>query len=430
MKKERSRTASEDDRRLAEQTLLLYETLADGGGIERLLDTAVSVLQNPVLIADSSFKLIAHAEPSAFPDELWRRIVEKGHYPIEFTYDLLRDERLYEEVYDESMPVMHGSDAGLKKYLSKKIVVNGKPIGFSTCLENDRELTPFDIRYFEAFCRAVGVELRSHEDVRQYHRQRYQYFLSELLSGTLRADFIRERMKQVNLTLKPNLRVIVCEFRGVQFRREHQMDFFRSSFEEKAPGSLWIVYRNSLVGLVGRDEKAELSEGTLHSVRAHLERFDMVGAVSPRFRDISEIGVRHRQAMETIRIAERLGLSERLYDCGQMTGYRILRILEEKEDLRDFCHPDVWDILDYDAANGTDYALTIYAYLSSGLDPVLTSKRLHVHRNTVDYRIRRLSELFGVDANDYETTSWLDVSLRILRLLAVPPFDRPPDFLS
>ena len=54
----------------------------------------------------------------------------------------------------------------------------------------------------------------------------------------------------------------------------------------------------------------------------------------------------------------------------------------------------------HDAAHGTDYERTLMTYYRCGKSKADTCKRLFIHRNTLEHRLARAGELFGVDFAD------------------------------
>jgi hypothetical protein len=64
-------------------------------------------------------------------------------------------------------------------------------------------------------------------------------------------------------------------------------------------------------------------------------------------------------------------------------------------------------IRDFDAAHRTEFLLTLRAYLDAGSNIAKTAKRLHVHGNTIRYRVARLEEDFEVDLTKPATRLWL-----------------------
>jgi DNA-binding PucR family transcriptional regulator len=71
-------------------------------------------------------------------------------------------------------------------------------------------------------------------------------------------------------------------------------------------------------------------------------------------------------------------------------------------------------ILEHDAERGTQYALTLRAYLDSMGDVVRAAEKISVHPNTFRYRLRRVVELFDVDLKNAEERLVLELQLRLL----------------
>ncbi|MDO4890356.1 MAG: helix-turn-helix domain-containing protein [Coriobacteriaceae bacterium] len=54
------------------------------------------------------------------------------------------------------------------------------------------------------------------------------------------------------------------------------------------------------------------------------------------------------------------------------------------------------------------------AYLNSGRNVARAASALHVHKNSMYYRIQRIEELAGVDLSDEQTCFLLQLSLAML----------------
>lgn len=77
----------------------------------------------------------------------------------------------------------------------------------------------------------------------------------------------------------------------------------------------------------------------------------------------------------------------------------------------DISHPIVKDILRHDRKNKTAYAKTLYYYLYYQGDYRQTAKKMFIHRNTVQYRIERIKELFRIDFENREVCIHIFISL-------------------
>lgn len=67
----------------------------------------------------------------------------------------------------------------------------------------------------------------------------------------------------------------------------------------------------------------------------------------------------------------------------------------------------------YDIENGTDFVPTLDIWLECMGDVTKAAELLHIHANTMRYRLRRISEVFGMDLGDPKTRFAAQLLLRI-----------------
>ncbi|MDH3008541.1 PucR family transcriptional regulator [Gordonia alkanivorans] len=99
--------------------------------------------------------------------------------------------------------------------------------------------------------------------------------------------------------------------------------------------------------------------------------------------------------------------------AGSRTGVllgEIVALLAENPDLVD---PRVSDLADLDARTGSDFTVSLRAYLDRFGDVRSAANDLHVHPNTLRYRIRRIETLTGMDLEDPATRLVVALSLRV-----------------
>lgn len=73
-----------------------------------------------------------------------------------------------------------------------------------------------------------------------------------------------------------------------------------------------------------------------------------------------------------------------LFDAAGLSDYRVLKLIRE------------------DAENNTDLYYTLKVYLLNGNNVTLAAENLHIHRNTLVYRLKQIKECIKVDFNDNE----------------------------
>jgi len=97
---------------------------------------------------------------------------------------------------------------------------------------------------------------------------------------------------------------------------------------------------------------------------------------------------------------------------GEQAGMHQLLLAGAPDELRrSLRQRAIGPLLAYDAAQGTELTTTVRTYLECSASPAATAKKLHVHVNTLRYRISRASELLGVDLGEF--TNQVDIYLAL-----------------
>jgi purine catabolism regulator len=93
--------------------------------------------------------------------------------------------------------------------------------------------------------------------------------------------------------------------------------------------------------------------------------------------------------------------------------YRLLLALRTTSELDAFHQETLGTLAEYDRRNDGELVKTLDAYFACLGSPTEAAERLHVHRNTLLYRLHRIQEIAGVDLSDAETRLALHLSLRV-----------------
>ena len=115
-----------------------------------------------------------------------------------------------------------------------------------------------------------------------------------------------------------------------------------------------------------------------------------------------------RKAQIALETGRRLAPGRALYPMDEFGEAALLlaaQALLEREgyEAADFYDGVIDSMRCVDEETGTQYARSLRAYLSYGLDLREAAQALGVHRNTLAYRMKRVQELFAVDLQDVNT---------------------------
>ncbi|HMQ32884.1 MAG TPA: helix-turn-helix domain-containing protein [Chloroflexaceae bacterium] len=119
-----------------------------------------------------------------------------------------------------------------------------------------------------------------------------------------------------------------------------------------------------------------------------------------------------------------LVLGRQLFGTGRVLAfsdlgvYRLLVRLRETPELWAFYRETLAKLADYDTRQRADLIKTLDAYFNHLGNLRATSEALHVHRNTLLYRLERIKEISGMDLDNAEEHFALWLALRAHRVLA------------
>jgi PucR family transcriptional regulator, purine catabolism regulatory protein len=91
---------------------------------------------------------------------------------------------------------------------------------------------------------------------------------------------------------------------------------------------------------------------------------------------------------------------------------KIIYFMKQSELLSDFSWERLQPLIEYDQLNDTEFIKTLYIYLKHFFRLKESGEELHIHPNTVKYRINKIQEIMGIDFNNPEEYMNLMIALR------------------
>lgn len=81
--------------------------------------------------------------------------------------------------------------------------------------------------------------------------------------------------------------------------------------------------------------------------------------------------------------------------------YKYLFDSGNQEEILEYCNDKLRRLEEYDHANGTFLCETLVSFYMNGFSVVKTAEELYIHRNSLQYRLKKIEELLDIELNDY-----------------------------
>ena len=141
-------------------------------------------------------------------------------------------------------------------------------------------------------------------------------------------------------------------------------------------------------------------------------------------RDPRDVARSYAQAQRTTQTLQRLGRSGGKGSVSAFADLGILRLLLQVPDLaelRSFAADVLGKLSMHEHDHKSEYLTTLACYFRENNSPQRASRILHVHPNTVAYRVKRIEEITGLRLDNYTDRLIAQVALEILDSLGDEP---------
>ena len=137
--------------------------------------------------------------------------------------------------------------------------------------------------------------------------------------------------------------------------------------------------------------------------------------------DPREITRSYEQAHRTIETLRRIGRAGTVTAFSDLGIHRLLLQVPQLAELRSFADDVLGSLSPGERERRAEYLTTLACYLRENSSPQRAARFLHVHPNTVAYRIKRIEEITGLSMDSYRDRLTTQVALEILDALGDEP---------
>jgi purine catabolism regulator len=403
-----------------------FAELALHGGLAAILEHAAGLMSKTVLWEDEVFTTLMAVpppgQPLAFP---------APQPPVGFRPDWRGGPS-----HDGIQPVATAPGADGYRRLIAPVMTGGQLRGYLSAVTAEEPFTDLDRAIVQRAADACAFELLRSPSHRREESPAVETLLVELLDGRIgsesavlgRARYLGIAVEQAHLVVAVDT---VDPARGDARTRDEIARLLVGELRGRL-GEVLLArgLAPAAVLLVPLGEAGPADHERARRVLADLPRRltirlggDVavtlgIGGVHPGLDGYARA---YQEAFYAVRVGAALNFEPPVEFAG-MGFYRLFFPLHHQGDLTAFRDEVLGPLLEYDQRRNSDMVETLQAYFDSGCNVVDAADRLHVHRNSLAYRLRRVSEITGRDLHHQEHLFLLQLALKIHRVVqAVPP---------
>jgi purine catabolism regulator len=215
-------------------------------------------------------------------------------------------------------------------------------------------------------------------------------------------------------------------------QRLQAADLVRTEVLRLAPGALLRERQDRLAVALPRsapptsEEALELADRLRRQLASLLSSGRVTIGVGRYHAGIGGLALSFREAEQALAIGRALLGGDRSVHFEHLGVQRLLFQLRDNPELASFYEDLLGKLQAHDERQGAELVNTLEAFFACHGNHVRTAQRLHLHRNTLLYRLDRAKQVLGVDLDDAEARLALQVALKIGRVIGRRGLDGAP----
>jgi PucR family transcriptional regulator, purine catabolism regulatory protein len=418
---------------------MMTDIVLKGKGLRELLTSLTVLLRKPVLMADSELLLLdAATPPDCITDipllEQWRQ--NGNHLPLNDFYP----RALLNELVHEKKPSYYQYGSAEADYLDFffPVVAGSTFYGVLIVADLEAELEKAKTVAVEAGAMAISLDILKEKAIREAERRNELDFFNELLLGNIKnRENIISQARRFGLNATGSYFVVLVELnkesiyygKAVQSspelsKEELEKKLYRLlhyALEKENAEGMVVEALGSLVILVRVPDKLENERIPDYSkalllkikdiVQARMDGIPVYMASGDSCDNIERINVAYLEAWETIDIGKKLYNNDFALTYSDMAPYHLVKNFLTSTGNTKLYARIYEPLMKYDREKGGELIQTLETYLECNFSRTKTAEKLHLHRNSLNYRLQKIEELLEQDIDHLDTFSLLLASI-------------------
>ena len=386
------------------------------GDLSRLLVLGRDGLGRPLLLGGETLNVLGWSGPPAMPrNAVWEDFIQEGFAPnFQWSDDLFESNSLDLSYGFSVCRVPHPED-NCADWIVDIEMIASQPVHLILSGKGHPELPPPDEDLLSLVCLAIRTCLNNRGATEPNERFSSEYLLLQLIRHkSFDEPLLRYRAQSVHMESEGFFALLMLDLEGYHPQR-NSIATIRSLLSSVLNG-FSVIDGEVLTFLVchdtdGQEEKRQIWQ----RVEAILRDNGLFGMFSRTFYRLGDFHYHYVHTLDTLKLRFCAKPDQCLMASDDLSIYFLIRMIRETDALAIPLHPIIDQLQRSDEVRKTAYIETLTSYLTHSQKPAPTCAQLHIHHNTLDYRLRRIEELTGLDWGDGDLMFRLYFSLCAIR---------------
>lgn len=250
-----------------------------------------------------------------------------------------------------------------------------------------------------------------------------QEFFWRMLTGYVTKPDVDEKLKEIGISSLGSFTVMIFPFSKMITKEIEKHILYLLKVSQDVKISFSTIDDNELVIMASplgdKGNSIACFKKFISNFQQNLEeRFsikEVKGSFGGIYKQYGDVPKSFREARTVLEVRERFPQEAGTFFHYQELGiYQFLDILLEKRRQDGSENVAIRNLKEYDQTHNTELLATLEVYLDEGESMQKTAARLHIHPNTLAYRLKRMIEIMEVDLSEPSQKFMIYLDLKLM----------------
>ncbi len=393
--------------------------------LDEFAEQVSALIGYPITIEDSNHQLLAYSTHSRITDEA-RILTIMGRRVPEKVINSLWKEGIIPSLLDSSEPILihPKQQVGLGKRIAISIRKNDNVLGFIwAALEPESDPSPQALSILKLAAKEAKNQLLLVQTRLKRKEESYQEYFWKLLTGHYGSEKeFRAQLARFPSALPQAYSIIVFQFEQAITPETEKHIHYLINTTQKIQIIFHTIDTDKLIMLcdyTAADASHAISSFIGSFIANMEERFDVkvpTAGFGKSYRQLIDAQKSYTEAMMVISLKKRYKQELAAIFNYELLGiYQYLEPLSQQRASHNELPAGLRILKEYDEKHQTDLFHTLETFLTCNSDPGEASSMLHIHSNTLSYRLKRISEISGYNLKDMNIRAYLYIEIKLTK---------------
>jgi len=400
----------------------LLHAVASDVPLAKCLNIASRLFGNPIFILDTALTLVTYTRQAeggvGLNEETWSSIVQKKHVTLD-TVNYYASSREPAHNAQNREPFFHSVNPHIYNSIRLNIFVDDLRVGRMAIVDDCKPLKQGHLAIARQIAPLITNAMRKEMAAKNFEKTGLKQFICRQLDGFeyTDLDIIERHIAARNWKIAENYYLI-----KVINESEAPIDAFAYTMREAKTifgnDCALVMYRGTAVFIVNVHEKRELPDQCVERMMVIGEMHALKIGVSMLFDRFNAFREHHALVSRAIEVGSLVAPSTKIYHYDAFAFMMLLHEFSRNSDaihIETLCCEEARVLHEHDRKNDTNLLESLSTYLIMERSLKKASEKLHIHRNSLVYRIEKATDIVKIDFDDAAARVKIIMSSEILR---------------